>query len=104
MLGHSLQRNVQFRDFPVEQVLCGKPRSQFRIDYIIDEQRSLTGPLLKLVDRPSPPIRVIGENIEQDVGVDQRHFLVRVIEISPLLASMNSSVVMSRMMRSFARA
>src|SRR2546423_5570667 len=54
---------------------------------IVDQQWPLEGRVLELRKRPLPPARSLRKNVQQDVGVHQRHWLE-----SPRVIAMISSV------------
>jgi hypothetical protein len=50
---------------------------QFRVDHVVNAQRSLERRFLQLCDRSLRPLRVVRYKIEEYVGIDQRQISSR---------------------------
>jgi hypothetical protein len=72
-LRHRRQGDAGFAQHGVERFDRVEPHGQLGVDRIVDQQRALDGGGVELSDRPVRSMRIVGDDVQEDVGVDERH-------------------------------
>jgi hypothetical protein len=67
---------LQFFNSRIEFGLIRHVTGHFSIDNFVDEQWPGVRPDIEMADRPMQPIRIIRQDVEQNVRIDKRHFFL----------------------------